>query len=265
MRVLIVDDQDFIRRGLRALLTELKDVEVCGEALDGREAVAKVQQLKPDVVIMDISLPGVDGIQATREIRGLCPSVQVITLSQYEIPDVLKVAMSAGAFTHVPKASAWTRLVPALRSLSNSPGPIWERRGTIRVLIADDHDAVRKGIRAILASANIEVCGEATNGSEAIAKATELKPDLVILDLTMPIMGGFEAAMELRRALPAIPVLFYSIHEGSQIVREAKRIGVRGFVNKNRVSDTLLDAVSVLVVQGGTFFPDSREINALLG
>jgi DNA-binding NarL/FixJ family response regulator len=265
VRILLVDDQDFIRRGLRALLTELKDVEVCGEALDGREAVAKAQELQPDVVIMDISLPGMDGIAATREIARLCPSVHVITLSQYEIPDVLKVAMRAGAITHVPKTSVWTRLMPALKGLSSGPAATENRPGAIRVLIADDHDAVRKGVRAILTSAHIDVCGEAENGSEAVAKAIELKPDLVILDLTMPVMGGFEAAMELRRSVPKLPVLFYSIHEGPQLIKEAKRIGVRGFVNKNRVSDTLLDAVSVLVLQGGTFFPDPTEISALLG
>jgi DNA-binding NarL/FixJ family response regulator len=265
VRILIVDDQDFIRRGIRALLSELKEVEVCGEALDGPEAITKVRELQPDVVIMDISMPKMDGIQATREICRAHPSVRVITLSQYEIPDVLKVAMSVGAVTHVPKTAVWTRLIPALRSLSINPEPTFERTGAIRVLIADDHEAVRKGIRAILASANIDVCGEAANGSEAVTRAMELKPDLVILDLTMPVMGGFEAATALSRTLPKVPLLFYSIHEGAQLIKEAKRIGVRGFVNKNRISDTLLDAVSVLVIQRGTFFPDLTQTSALLG
>jgi len=92
VRVLIVDDQDFIRGGLRALLTEAKELEVCGEATDSREAIANVQELRPDLVIMGISLPGLDGLQATREIRRHFPATQVITLSQYEIPDVVKEA-----------------------------------------------------------------------------------------------------------------------------------------------------------------------------
>ena len=160
MRVLIVDDQDFIRRGLRALLIEDKDIEVCGEAADGLQAIEKVQELRPDVVIMDISLPGLDGLQATREIRRTFSGTQVITLSQYEIPDVVKEARRAGAITHVPKALLWARLIPALKSLAATDSRS-ERVGPIRVLIADDHDVVRKGVRVILSSNNIEVCGEA--------------------------------------------------------------------------------------------------------
>jgi two-component system, NarL family, response regulator NreC len=86
-----------------------------------------------------------------------------------------------------------------------------------RILIADDHDAVRRGVRSVLPSrSNIEVCGEASNGNEAIQKALELKPDLIILELTMPVMGGFAAASELRRLLPDMPILFYSMHEGAR-------------------------------------------------
>jgi DNA-binding NarL/FixJ family response regulator len=264
VRVLIVDDQDFIRRGLRALLIEATDLEVCGEAIDGRDAIAKVRELRPDLVIMDISLPVLDGLQATREIRRHFPATQVITLSQYEIPDVVKEARRAGALTHVPKALLWARLLPAVRSVAamEANRPKSER---IRVLIADDHDVVRKGVVSILSSGNVEVCGEAHNGTEAVGKALELLPDLVILDLTMPVMGGFEAAIEICRLLPHTPILFYTIYEGEALIKEAKRIGVRGFVSKNRTTETLLKAVNVLVLEKGTFFPDSTEITALRG
>jgi DNA-binding NarL/FixJ family response regulator len=264
VRVLIVDDQDFIRRGLRALLMEATDLQVCGEAADGREAIAKVQELQPDLVIMDISLPGLDGLQATREIRRHFPATQVITLSQYEIPDVVKEARRAGALTHVPKALLWARLLPAVKSIAamDSKHP---KTGTIRVLIADDHDVVRRGLVTILSSGNIEVCGQAHNGTEAVGKALELLPDLVILDLTMPIMGGFEAAIEICRLLPRTPILFYSIYEGEALMQEAKRIGVRGFVGKNCSSEMLLRAVNVLVLEKGIFFPDSAAISAFRG
>lgn len=129
----------------------------------------------------------------------------------------------------------------------------------IRILIADDHDAVRKGVRSVLLSRqDIEVCGEASNGSEAIVKAIEQKPDLIILDLTMPILGGFAAALELRRLLPDIPILFYSMHEGAHLIKEARQIGVRGFVGKSHISETLLDAVDALVIRKDTFFPDTQ-------
>jgi PAS domain S-box-containing protein len=115
VRVLIVDDQEFIRRGIRAVLSDAEDIHVCGEAVDGREAITKTRQLKPDIVVMDISMPRLDGIEATREIRHTFPSVRVLTLSQYELPDVMKEALEAGAATHVSKIYVWTQLVPALR------------------------------------------------------------------------------------------------------------------------------------------------------
>jgi DNA-binding NarL/FixJ family response regulator len=125
------------------------------------------------------------------------------------------------------------------------------------VLIADDHEAIRKGVRTILQTrADVEICGEASNGNEAVQLAIQTKPALIILDLTMPVMGGFAAAKELRQLLPEIPILFYSMHDGTQLIKEAKQAGVRGFVSKSRISDTLLDAVDAIAVRHGTYFPD---------
>jgi len=118
----------------------------------------------------------------------------------------------------------------------------------LRILIADDHETVRKGVCTILSSRlDIEICGEAVNGKEAIEKAHALKPDLVILDITMPVLGGWEAAKEIRNILPDVPILFLTMHESSQLVEEAKRLGVQGYVNKTQASQTLLDAVDTLL------------------
>ena len=117
---------------------------------------------------------------------------------------------------------------------------------------------MRRGVRSILLSrSDVEVCGEACDGKEAIEKALELKPDVIVLDLTMPVMGGFAAAAELRRRLPDVPILFYSIHDGAYLVAEAKRLGVQGFVSKSRISDTLLEAIDAVAVRKTTFFPPS--------
>jgi DNA-binding NarL/FixJ family response regulator len=125
----------------------------------------------------------------------------------------------------------------------------------IRVLIADDHDVTRKGVRSILSDEGIEVCGEASNGIEAVTNAVDLRPDLVILDLTMPMMSGFEAAQELRKVLPDVPLLVYSMHDSEQLILESRRVGVRGFVNKGEISKALPAAVRALVVEKTTFFP----------
>jgi DNA-binding NarL/FixJ family response regulator len=125
----------------------------------------------------------------------------------------------------------------------------------LRILVADDHEAVRKGVCAILSfRADVEVCGEAENGKDAIEKAIELRPELIILDITMPVLSGFEAAREIRKTLPNVAILILSMHESNQLIEEAKKIGVQGYVTKNQVGATLLQAVDTLL-RKETFFP----------
>lgn len=127
----------------------------------------------------------------------------------------------------------------------------------IRVLIADDHVAVRRGVSTLLSSSReVQVCGEADNGADALAKAVELRPDIILLDIAMPIMNGFQVAAALRDKLPETPILFLSVYDTPQMIQEAKRVGVRGFVSKGAVTKTLLEAVEALVVRKKIFFPN---------
>jgi DNA-binding NarL/FixJ family response regulator len=126
----------------------------------------------------------------------------------------------------------------------------------MRCLVVDDHESVRVGVAAILATrANIEVCGEASNGQEAIEIARDLKPDLIIMDVNMPVLDGIHSAKEIRTFLPDVPILFFSMHDGIYLVHEAKMAGVQGFVSKTDARATLLDAVDALV-NNRTYFPD---------
>jgi NarL family two-component system response regulator LiaR len=115
MRVLIADDQDFIRRGVRAVLSDEKDIEVCAEAIDGRDALVKALELRPDVVIMDIIMPRMDGIQATRLLRKALPETKILSLSQYDVPEMVNEVQQAGAAAFVSKLLVWDELVPSLR------------------------------------------------------------------------------------------------------------------------------------------------------
>jgi DNA-binding NarL/FixJ family response regulator len=124
----------------------------------------------------------------------------------------------------------------------------------VRILIADDHGIVRKGVCSILESRkNIEICGEASNGQEAVQKAFQLNPDLVILDVTMPVLDGFTAARQIQEILPNVPIVMLSMHDGNDVVREAQLAGVRGFVTKSEAANILLRAVDALL-EGRTFF-----------
>ena len=127
----------------------------------------------------------------------------------------------------------------------------------MRILIVDDHEAVRKGVCAILSSRlDTEICGEAVNGKEAIEKAKELRPDLVILDITMPVLNGFDAAREILKILPQTLIIMLSTHLTNQLVAQAKSSGAKGYVTKNQAGGTLLQAVDSLL-NNNTFFPDA--------
>ena len=101
MRVLIVDDHEVVRKGVRSLLLTRPDLDVCGEAIDGRDAVEKAAQLKPDVIVMDVSMPRLNGLEATRLIRGYVPKAEILILSQHDSPELVRQAFTAGARGYV--------------------------------------------------------------------------------------------------------------------------------------------------------------------
>jgi len=115
--VFLADDHTVVREGLRLLLDAQTDLTVVGEATDGREAVCLVKQMCPDVVVMDISMPGLDGIRATREIREFCPSTQVVILSIYSSSEHIFQALRAGAMGYLLKESAGKEVAEAVRSV----------------------------------------------------------------------------------------------------------------------------------------------------
>jgi len=116
----------------------------------------------------------------------------------------------------------------------------------LRVLIADDYEAVRVGLCAILRSADISVCAQAKNGEEAVEKSIQLRPDLIILDISMPGIGGLEAARQIRIFLPDVPILFFTTHNTPEFFAMAKSVGAQGFVTKDQVAVRLLEAVDAL-------------------
>lgn len=112
-----------------------------------------------------------------------------------------------------------------------------------RILIADDHEAVRRGLRSALMGAGWVVCGEASNGSEAISKAMELKPDLVLLDVSMPVMSGIEAAPRILNSAPKVKVVVFTMHESQQVKNEMLNIGVHGLAVKSAPLSNLLETI----------------------
>ena len=117
IRVLLVDDHAILREGLRALLTLAGDIEVVGEAEDGRAAIAAVLCLKPDVVLMDIAMPVMDGLEATLEIHRQLPGCRVLILTQHDNKEYIFPILRAGAAGYVLKKAAGAELVSAIRAV----------------------------------------------------------------------------------------------------------------------------------------------------
>ncbi len=118
MRVLIVDDHEIVRRGVRSLLLSQADCDVCGEAVDGQDAVEKARELKPDVIVMDVSMPNLNGLDATRQVRRILPQTEVLILSQHDSAEMVRQAFHAGARGYVVKSSISRQLVAALEKVS---------------------------------------------------------------------------------------------------------------------------------------------------
>lgn len=127
----------------------------------------------------------------------------------------------------------------------------------VKILIADDHEVVRQGIRTILsARPDWEICGEAVNGQEAVRLVSELQPDAVIMDITMPVMSGLEAARQLTKSKASAPILIFTMHESRSLADSVKETGAKGFVFKSRAARDLIRALEVLLSGGSYYGPE---------
>jgi two-component system response regulator NreC len=116
MRILIADDHAIVREGLRQLLNSQRDMEVAGEAQDGREALEKAKSLRPDVTILDIAMPGLSGLEAVRLIKEAVPHTQIVILSMHEKEAYVHQVFASGALAYVLKASPSTDVLEAIRA-----------------------------------------------------------------------------------------------------------------------------------------------------
>ena len=133
--------------------------------------------------------------------------------------------------------------------------PAAAERPNTRVLVADDHESVRKGVRQVLsAHARVEVVGEASNGKEAIEETRKLRPDLIIMDWSMPELDGLTAAQMIKKFSPGTAIVIFSVHTSDLFTNLAKSLGLEGFVTKGSSNQTLLCAIDA-VLHDQTYFP----------
>lgn len=127
IRVLIVDDHEVVRQGLRYMLEQRPDIEVVGEGSDGEQAIALVNDLLPDVVLLDLLMPKVDGITVVREIKRLAPTTQIVILTSYYEDDQIFNAIKAGALSYLLKESSILELVEAIRATARGESKLHPR------------------------------------------------------------------------------------------------------------------------------------------
>ena len=135
IKVFLADDHLILREGMRLLLGKMPDIEVVGEASDGRETIAKFEQLVPDVVLMDIAMPGMGGLEATRQIKQKYPQTKVLILTMHETAQYLSLMLRVGATGYVVKTAASSELISAIRAVHQ--GDVYLYPSIARMLVKD--------------------------------------------------------------------------------------------------------------------------------
>lgn len=144
IRVLLAEDHTIVREGLKALLEHQPEVEIVGEASDGKLAVEQATALQPDVVVMDLSMPGLNGVDATRQIRRTLPDTHVLVLSMYSTEDYVRPAIRAGAGGFLLKGSGLTDLVAAIKAVAS--GNAFFSPEVARIVLQDSQRAQTHGV-----------------------------------------------------------------------------------------------------------------------
>ena len=151
---------------------------------------------------------------------------------------------------------------PAPARLTDSFAAHQKNSSRKQILIADDHEMLRRGIRAMLETeSEWEICGEAVNGQEAVEKASGLRPDLLILDINMPILNGLAAVRQILRNSPETKILVFTVHDSDQTAKEIRGAGAHAYVSKSNASADLLRVVKELL---GSAVPPAGAVSTIL-
>jgi two-component system, NarL family, response regulator NreC len=159
---------------------------------------------------------------------------------------------SADSQSHCPNTKDTAQLLATIgrKKQMTAPNEQLQPNGRIRILVVDDHAAIRLGLRALFFSKpKWEVCGEAESGEEAIEKVKHLKPDVIVLDMTLPNMSGLAALGEIRKIAPSTKVVIFTMHDSLQMRTLAAQAGADGFVAKSKTSALLISEIERLLAR----------------
>jgi DNA-binding NarL/FixJ family response regulator len=258
VHILLADNRDDIRTRLRALLDTRSDFNVCGEASDGRDVVALACQKKPDIVVIDINMPVVDGIEATRQIRQASVGTSVLVYTNENDGDIVREALRAGARGYLLKSASDEMIIAAIDGLARRQVSSEKRRRDVqvrnssdelnglRILLVEDAWHIGEALKDALQSLGAEVVGPAATVAEAERLLSERTPDLALVDI---YLRGGELADGLIDRLndQDVSVIVISSYE----VLPALAMKVAGLLRKPFTSPQLLATLRPVITQKG--------------
>lgn len=253
--LLIVDDAHSLRGALRAFFTS-EGYRVLGDLAHCAGVLEAVDQLKPDIVCLDYNLPDGNGIDLMQRLHAAYPDVSVVMITGNNTAALEAEAADAGVDGFLRKPFSQEsigreiRQVLQLRALQRSPATAEKlavRTARARAVVVDDSASVRKLLAAILQRASIEVVGEASNGQLAIEVADKFKPDIVCLDVDMPVMNGLDALVHIHARHPQAKVMMITGCADKAMVRTAAQRGACGYILKPFAPDRVAEAIDKLL------------------
>ena len=248
----MIDDHPLFRKGLRQLIDGRSDISIVGEANDGETGLMLTRELSPDLILLNLKMPGMNGLETLNALKLLEPAPKVVILTASDTQEDVAAALRGGADGYLLKDMDSEELLHKLCAMEDgkqifSP-KIAERLGESlhanvqRIVVIDDHPLLRKGLKQLAdLSPNIEVIGETDNGKQGLIMVDNLHPDLVLLDLNMPGMDGLAILQALKQLEPAPKVVILTISDAQEDVIAAMRGGADGYLLKDTDPEVLLD------------------------
>lgn len=240
-RVLIADDSNAMRSVLSSLFKSL-GYEVVALLGDGVKVIGEVARLNVDIVCLDFHMPNRDGLDVLKELHEKQPEVAVIMITGDENPKIQEQATDLGAagFIYKPfsqeqisnemyKVSSALSAINALASANQNSNL---KTSSHSAIIVDDSETMRRLLKFILEGIGISVCAEGINGEQAIALVEQCQPDLICMDIEMPVMNGLLALARINSIKPDLPVVMISGLADKQTVVEAIKKGAAGYILK---------------------------------
>lgn len=276
MRALVVDDSKPVRSIVTNVLRTLSFE--CSEAGNGREALdALATQERPHLMTINWHMPVMDGIELVRALRAdpRYRACKLLMISTEHAPDRIAVARAAGVDGYVAKPFTAATLEREVAALGLARAAPVRQPAAVRVLLVDDSATVRNLLSKVLSEApGIEVIGTAENGQAGVAAVARRLPDLVVLDVEMPVMDGIAALREIRRAHPRLPVIMFSslTEKGARATLDALMAGANDYVTKptggpaevaERIRRDLVDRIKALAGRHRQVTPEAAPSAAL--